>query len=144
MPNRLDVACDAVTNAPEPVHAEVDLLMASLRADQSDVVVLFGALREKLVDALGDRVTVQHKHATRRQPASEGLSLALGEHLLEASLAQGVVTLCDRHVVRGIVLRSDELDLAQWLGVLVTTLRAEADRSDATRRALAQLVIGTD
>ncbi len=119
----------------------IDLLMASLRAEQADVAVLFDALRMKLHDALGERVTILDTPERRRHPATHTVAVSLGDHVFEASLATGALTLLDRQRVHGVTLRSDELDLAAWIEQLVAALRAEAARSEASRAALERLLI---
>jgi hypothetical protein len=127
---------------PAPVRDDLDALMGSLRGDVSDVSVLFEALRTKLVDALGSRVTTRDDRARRHRPAARTVTVSLGEHVFEATLSESQLSLFDRQRVRGVTLRSDELDLSTWLSAFVAALRSEAARSDATRAALERLLIG--
>jgi hypothetical protein len=119
----------------------IDQLIASVRASGSDLVALFAALRGKLLDALGARVTVSDQPVRRRRPECHSVAVALGDHLFEASLSEASLAFLDRQRIRGITLRSDEVDLKAWLDGLVSALREEAGRSEATRLGLERLLI---
>jgi hypothetical protein len=125
------------TSAEQP---DVDLLMASLRADDSDAVTYFAVLHGKLSDALGARVVAKRGGALRRREAPSEFSVSLGDHEFSASLASGSITCTEKHTVRGIALSSTPLGFAEWLERLVGALAAEAEQSASTRVALERLL----
>lgn len=129
---------DGITEGSEP---QVDLLMASLRADQVDVATYFTTLCDKLVDALGARARVSGTSGLFRKRGSPSqLTVSIGERQFVASINDGVVSGVERHVVRGVALGTEELDFAEWLAHVVSALAAEAKRSESTRIALERLL----
>jgi hypothetical protein len=137
----LDVSAE-VGPGPEP-EQQLELVMASLRADASDATTFFAVLGEKLADALGDRVRlVRSGGRFRKGGAVERILVNLGDWELEAAQPKGASSpRCTvRHSVRGVVLRSEEVEVDQWLAQLGRTLADEAERSAAARAALQALL----
>lgn len=122
--------------------AEFDGLMGAIRADSSDVSVMFGVLRRKLADALGSRVVCVDEKAHRRRSASQSVTVTLGEHEFSATLSDGALTTAVRLKVNGIALRTEVVGFDEWVAAVLEALRTEASRSDATRVALERLVSG--
>ncbi len=124
---------------------DLDLLLSSLDADASDTAAYFSALAVKLHDVLGNRLSVERERVggllRRQEGAPRKLVVDLGEDHLEAERTGSSVRCTSRHTVRGIVLRNDEIDFAEWLQRLMGALVAEAQKSDATRTALEALVV---
>jgi hypothetical protein len=125
------------SGADEP---EIDLLMASLRADETDAITYFAVLHGKLSDALGARVVTKRAGMLRKHGAPSEFSVSTGEHEFSAALANGTITCADKHVVRGIALASADLGFSEWLERLVVALSDEARRSASTRTALERLL----
>jgi hypothetical protein len=120
---------------------QIDLLMASLRADGTDAVVYFATLHSKLSDALGPRVVSKRgRGVLRNRGAPSGFLVLIGEHEFTAALANGTIECSDRHVVKGIALASVDMGFAEWLEQLVSALADEARRSASTRIALERLL----
>jgi hypothetical protein len=120
---------------------DLDLLTAALRADGSDNETFFQVLADKLSSALGERVTLAREGGFRRKehPVRE-ISVDLGDLLLDATKEKGRIVCLARKSVRGIVLRTDQLDLDAWLGTLAAALAEEAKSSATTRAALESLL----
>ena len=70
------------------------------------------------------------------------IEVTLGDQRYELELERGRVTCRRRSVVRGIALKTEELDLDAWIGALSQDLVGEADRSERGRQALARLLEG--
>lgn len=73
--------------------------------------------------------------------AVRSVSVDLGDRRLELRGQSGAVqTRCAR-LSGGIVLKNEELGIDAWLAMLSEALAAEANRSEATRKALERLLI---
>lgn len=121
--------------------SDLDLLTASLRADTSDTDVFFEALGTKLTSVLGERVTLERGGGfLKRDSRVRTISVDLGDTVLTATKEKGRVTCQARRAVRGIVLKTEELDFDTWLRRLAQALADEAKRSEATRVALQSLL----
>ena len=120
---------------------DVDLLLSSLRADESDVASYFEVLATKLEGALKDRISVERSGRRRvgTRPAHR-IVIATADHEFAAELSSGSIVCSVRHQVRGITLRTDEMSFDEWLSVVVESLASEADRSASTRTALEGLL----
>jgi hypothetical protein len=118
-----------------------DLLAASLRADSADLEVFVEALATKLAGSFPGQVRVERARSLfrGRRPVRR-LELPLGDDRYELEHEGGRVTCVRRSVVRGIALRSERLELGEWLDGLARSLVAEAESSEQGRAALAQLL----
>lgn len=126
--------------------ARVDLLAAQLRADAGDVDTFFGVLVVKLRDALGDRVTVEggSRGLRRRDRPPTGVAVDLTEAgegmVLRAERVAAGVQCTAARPVRGIVVSNRTVPMGEWLQLLADGLARQAERSEATRRALGELL----
>jgi hypothetical protein len=122
---------------------DLDLVAASLRADAGDLDAFVEALAVKLEEALPDQVEVERRgRLLGGQKRVRRIEVTLGEQRYEAEFERGRATCRRRSVVRGIALKTQELDLDAWIAALSQELVAEADRSDRGRQALARLLEG--
>jgi hypothetical protein len=123
--------------------AEFDLVAASLRADAADLDAFVEALAVRLEGALPGQVEVERKGgllgANKRVRRIE---VTLGDQRFEAEVDRGRVTWRRRSVVRGIALKTQELDLDAWIDALSRDLVDESERSERGRQALARLLEG--
>ena len=122
---------------------DLDLVAASLRADAGDLDAFVEALAVKLEGALPGQVVVERRGGlfgggkrVRR------IEVTLGDQRYEAEPDSGRVTCRRRSVVRGIALKTQELDLDAWIASLSRDLVEEADRTERGRQALARLLEG--
>jgi hypothetical protein len=104
-----------------------------------DIDQFFQALGNKLERILGTQVRVQRGGRLRRQRVDK-ISVDAGELGLEAARGNRGPVFRATHVVRGIVLQTAEISADEWLDRLVTLVRAEAERSNNVRAALARLL----
>ncbi len=128
----------------EPEGVDVELLAASLRASSSDLRAFVEVLADKLAEALPGRVKVERR-ATRflgKDKRVERLQCDLGEERYLLATRGGSVETRRAKAVRGVVLKTEELPLEQWLEGLARGLAAEAGSSEQARFALEQLLAG--
>lgn len=122
---------------------QVDMLAASLRADTTDLKAFMEALAAKLEGALPDNTTVvrQSKLFSREHPVRE-IVITLGEYQYRISREQqGPLNTLRAKVVRGIVLKTDQLAMEQWIGELAEGLALQAGQSAQARLALERFLL---
>jgi hypothetical protein len=126
-----------------PTDIDVDLLAASLRADAQDLRAFVEALAVKLEGAVPGAVRVDRRRDGMFGPKRvRRISLDAGGQRLELLAEQGSVnTRCGR-LSGGIVLKSEELSIDEWLRVLGAALATQARSSQTTRQALERLLNG--
>ena len=126
---------------PDESALDLDLLAASLRADSSDLSAFVESLAAKLEEAVPGRVRVERRRNGMFGPKSvRGMSVDLGDRRLELRAEGGAVqTRCAR-LSGGIVLKNEAIETDAWLAMLSEALAAEADRSEATRKALERML----
>jgi uncharacterized protein YhdP len=121
-----------------------DLVAAGLRADATDLAAFVDALAVKLEGALPGRVTVVRKGAgllDRRKRVRE-IAVVLGQCRYQLDCREGAVEASRRNEVRGIAIRSDRLDLDEWIAAVSAELTAQARESEQGRQALERLLEG--
>jgi hypothetical protein len=122
--------------------ADLDLLAASLRADFSDINAFVEGLAVKLEDALPQSTRVDRGRSGFRGPKSvRSIVVDAGGERLELRRDGGGVLTTKAHVSGGIVLKSEPLEIDDWLGSLVVALNTESQRSERTRQALERLLL---
>jgi hypothetical protein len=122
---------------------QVDLLAASLRADTTDLKAFLEALATKLAGALPNQtsVTRQNKFFARERPIRE-IIVTLGEYQYRVTYEQQRSLITQRaKVVRGIVLKTEQLPMDQWINELARALAQEAMQSSQARISLEQFLL---
>lgn len=121
--------------------SDFDLLAASLRADARDLEAFVEALATKLEVSFPDRVRVDRKGGRfggRRRV--ERLAVELDDHNFELAKERAEVNCRRRNVVRGIVLKNEELSLDEWIDQLSAALARAAGDTERGREALQRLL----
>jgi hypothetical protein len=118
---------------------ELDLVASALRADAGDVDVFFDVLVAKLAQVLPGQVEVQRGGFLGRGKP-EAVTVTLGDRRYDAERDRRRVACRRRTVVRGIALKSEELDVGAWVDALSADLVDEAARSERARIALQGLL----
>jgi hypothetical protein len=122
-----------------------ELLSASLRASSRDLATFVRVLAEKLEDTLPAQVRVERRRAglLSGQRTVRAIECDLGgcRYLLNVDGTR----LDPRRatVVRGVVLKSDALQLDEWIDALATDLAVEARSSEQASRAVESLLMGS-
>jgi hypothetical protein len=125
----------------EPMRTE--LFAASLRADKTDLKTFLDALAFKLEGSLLDYtiVTRQGSIFSRERPVKE-VVVSLGEYQYRIRREkQGSLVAVRAHVVRGIVLKTEQIPVDQWIDELSEALAQLASRSAQTRAALERFLL---
>jgi len=117
-----------------------ELVASSLRADAQDFGAFLEALATKLAGALPEATTIERGGRFRGRRV-ERIQVDLGESRYRLEVTKAGRPLGSRsRVVRGIVLKNDELALDQWIEALSGDLTAAAETSERSRVALERLL----
>lgn len=123
---------------------DLDLAVASLSSTATDVSIMVRLLVEQLAGPLGGRLSVERSGGGvfRRSNEVTAVQVTLGNDVLRAEVDGAVVRCTIGHSSGGIRIRSEEVDMGTWLKRLLGALQDEAARSETTRTALENLMIG--
>ena len=120
---------------------ELDLVSSALRADMGDVDTYFEVLSAKLADSLGPMVTVEREGGLfHKQHPARRITVDAGERRFVAERGRGRLHCTIADSVRGIVLRTREVGVDEWLDGLAHHLTDAARRSAGARSALDNLL----
>ena len=125
----------------EPLRME--MFAASLRADNTDVKAFLEALAVKLEGALPGLTTITRQGGmfAREHPVKE-ISVSLGEHQYRIGRdRQGPLVAQRAKIVRGIVLKTEQLAVDQWIDDLSEALVQVAGQSTQARAALERFLL---
>jgi hypothetical protein len=134
----------SIVKGGEAGEISVDLLAASLRASSSDLNTFVEVLADKLEDALPGRVQVGRR-STRflgKEKRVERLQCDLGDQRYLLAARAGSVEVRRATAVRGVVLKTEELPLGEWLDALAADLADEARTSEQAQLALQRMLAG--
>lgn len=120
---------------------DIDLIAASLRADQGDLHAFVEGLAVKLQEAMPGRVHVDRRRGALFGPKFvQRITVDAAEQRLELRVGNGSIeTSCSR-LSGGIVLKRDQLGVDEWIATLSEIVAAEAQRSASARQALERLL----
>ena len=122
---------------------DLEMAAASLRADGSDVGILVKVLADQLGDALGSRLQVQREGGRfRKSDKVRSIRITMDGDQFDAEVDGPILRCTIGHSSGGIRIRSEKVDVDEWLTRLLTVLKAEAANSQAVRQALESMVIG--
>jgi hypothetical protein len=139
---------DELVPPAEPEVPSLDMLMAALRADASDVTIYARVLTESLGDALpAGCVSVERDRSAsdrlRGRPGQVAkVTVRLGDQVMTLGMQRGapVAEVCRE--VRGVVLSRQPVGVGQWIAELAKALTAHARDNAAAAEALRRLVAG--
>ena len=126
----------------------LDLLMAALRADSSDVAIYARVLTESLGDALppGCVAVERDRSMSDRMKGRPGtvtrVTVRLGDQVLTLGVQRGAPAAEICREVRGVVLSRQPVPLGQWVSELARALMQHAEQNAAAASALRRLVAG--
>ncbi len=125
----------------EPMRTE--LFAASLRADSADIQAFLEALAVKLQGSLPDNTIVTRHNSlfSRERPVKE-VVVSLGEYQYRVGRErQGPLVARRAKVVRGIVLKTEQIQMDQWIEELSEALAWVAGQSAQARTALERFLL---
>lgn len=133
----------------EPVNAaqgdgfDLDMAVATLQSNSTDVRIMLKLLVSQLSEVLGNRIQVERAGGRiRRSDEIKSVQIILGDDTLRAEVEGAGVRCSIGHASGGIRIRSEQVGMDAWLARLLTTLNDEAAHSEQTRLALEHIVIG--
>jgi hypothetical protein len=126
----------------------LEMVMAALRADSSDIAIYAKVLTDTLGDSLpADCLSIERNRSMsdrmqNRPGTVTKVSVRLGEKNLTLGTKKGapVAEIC--HEVRGIVLSRNQVPIAEWAAELARGLVAHAEQNAQAATALRRLVAG--
>jgi len=126
----------------------LEMVMAALRADSSDIAIYAKVLTDTLGGSLpADCLTVERNRSMSDRMANRPgtvtkVSVRLGEKTLTLGTRKGapVAEIC--HEVRGIVLSRNQVPIGEWAAELARGLVAHAEQNAEAASALRRLVAG--
>ena len=127
----------------------LEMVMAALRADSTDMAIYAKVLTESLGDSLPPGcVTVERTRSMadrmqNRPGTVTKVSVRLGEKNMTLGTQRGapVAEIC--HEVRGIVLSRNQVPISEWAAELAKGLVAHAEQNAEAATALRRLVAGS-
>jgi hypothetical protein len=125
----------------EPMRME--LFAASLRADYTDANAFLEALAVKLEGSLPQHTTVtRHSSLFSREHPVKEIAVSLGDYQYRIGRErQGPLMTQRAKVVRGIVLKTEQIAVEQWIEELAEGLAQIATNSAQARAALERFLI---
>jgi hypothetical protein len=125
----------------QPMRTE--LFAASLRADKAELKTFLDALAIKLEGSLPDytRVTRQGSFFSRERSVKE-IVVFLGEYQYRIGREkQGMLVAIQEHMVRGIVIKTEQTTIDRWIDELSEALAQLASHSTQSRAALERFLL---
>jgi hypothetical protein len=120
---------------------DVDLVAASLRADTTDLAIFVDVLASKLEAALPGLATVRRSGGLfSKRRSVDNIVVALGEQRFTLSCRGGGLAAEVEHLVRGVRLSGEPVDLDTWLQRFSQALTKYAETERRGREALAKLL----
>jgi hypothetical protein len=137
----------AVPEGADSETTDVDALAAALRASSADLEIYARVLTVSLSEALpAGMVEVQRDQSLRDRLAGRpgvvrSVRISLGDTSLELARGDaGAPVARTARAVRGVIISSKEVSVAEWTRLLADQLAARARDSEAARAALAKLL----
>jgi hypothetical protein len=121
---------------------DLELAVAALGSNATDVRILLKLLVDSLASTLGNRLVVERSGGRLRKSEIKALQIGFGDDVLRAEIDGPSVRCTIGHSSGGIRIRSEQVDMDEWLKRLLGTLQAEAVRSESVRLALENIMIG--
>lgn len=123
---------------------DIDLLLASLRADASDGHAFLQALAVKLDGALPGQVKIdRHGGVFSHDKSVKRVEIDVGQERYSiAEEGHGALRANKTRIVRGIALKTEDLGVDEWIRGLAGDLSELAQSSSNARQALERLLLG--
>ncbi len=122
---------------------DLELAATTLLGDNQDVRTLLKLLVGQLAGPLGDQLEVERQGGfLRKSDEIKAVRAAIGQNEFAAEIHGAGVACSIGHSSGGIRIRSEKVDMSEWLRRLLAGLQQEAAHSQAARLALENMVIG--
>jgi hypothetical protein len=122
---------------------DLELAATAILADNHDVRVLLKLLVAQLTGPLGDRLHVERQGGfLRKSDDIKSVRALIGQDDFGADVKGPSVVCTVGHTSGGIRIRSEQVEMDDWLRRLLASLQTEAAHSQAARLALENIVIG--
>lgn len=123
---------------------DMEMAVAAVLANNTDVKMLLRVLGTTLQGSLGDRVEIRHPGGMfhHRSDEVEAIAVHLVEDDYEANLEGRAIRCVVGRSSGGIRIRNEQLPVEQWLRRLLEALQQEAAGNQAARQALENIVVG--
>jgi hypothetical protein len=124
----------------------VDLVAAAIRADTADLDAYHRALSATVSDLLPvgmvevDRDRTMKDRMAGREGRATAIRIRLGDRTLGLVSRRGALQATVAHEVRGVVISSQEISVAEWAQLLAQYLAKLAAESADARAALSRLL----
>jgi hypothetical protein len=118
---------------------DIELLAASLRADAADSQSLLEALAVKLAEGLPHLVKV-HRGGFRGRGAVTEIDVDLGAQRLRVAMERGRLAASAGSVSGGIVIKTRQIGIDEWIEELAAGLARVAERDVRTGQAITNLL----
>jgi len=120
-----------------------ELFAASLRADKNDLKTFLDALAIKLEGSLPDHTKVIRQGGLfSRERSVKEIVVTLGEYRYRIGREkQGFLIAVREHMIRGIVLKTEQTTVDQWINELSEALAQLASHSAQSRAALERFLL---
>jgi hypothetical protein len=121
---------------------ELDLIAAALRADAANLVTFVEALAAKLEEAVPGLVAVERgRGGLRGRRRVQKLAVDAGGERLELVPHRDGIEARRARVSGGIVLKTEPIDMDEWMHGVSAALAREAARNGRARAALERLLM---
>ena len=144
-----DPALPAVPGGDGNDDLSLDMLMAALRADSTDIAIYAQVLTQSLSEAMppGCVSVDRQRSASDRMRGRPGtvskVTVRLGDQVLSLGVERGAPAAEICREVRGVVLSRQPVPLSQWISELAKALMVHAEQNAAAAAALRRLVTGS-
>ncbi len=134
----MDEIRDEVVHLPD----SVDLLAASMRYDASDIESFISSVAARMGSLFPSNTEVHLKRRSllSKEKGVESVTVTFDDNLFALDCRSGRVVAKYSQRVRGIVLKSIELPVSEWVEKLVHVAAIEAEKVGKDRTALAKLL----
>ena len=128
----------------------LDMLMAALRADSTDVAIYAQVLTQSLSEAMppGSVAVDRERSVSDRMRGRPGtvskVTVRLGDQVLSLGVERGAPAAEICREVRGVVLSRRPVQLTEWAAELAKALVTYADQNAQAAQVLRRLVTGTE
>ena len=122
---------------------DLELAATTILGDNHDVRVLLKLLVSQLSGPLGDRLQIERQGGfLHKSDDIKSVRASVGQNDFAADVKGTSVVCSVGHSSGGIRIRSEQVEMDEWLRRLLGSLQTEAAHSQAARLALENIVIG--